>query len=423
MPRSPAGVVVAAGTKYPPRRRTGHLLAALMLAPFVAALLGGCGTGRAAAPSRSTTQGPGTKARVEAKTTLGGTTKDVSLRQVEQRITVLYKDHPGISRYAAQDVVYSQGSFNAVLKTCTDQGPAKTSVEESGRLLACAPLIFFLYSYGHKEGVPLATQVAEDLYMYAVSETEGPVDPRTVLGGVLRSWGLPVASTPSGTRTSNAPTNSPAVVALVTAVEKAMSTERGVHVAISGYQKGHGSPVETIIADMSARYATESIRNGSALASIRITPTAAYLSGNIAGLTSLIGLSAASAKKAGNRWVEAKARTTQYNALSTEDTLASLPASVLPLGIGGVTVSSTGSATSKVRVLSWKATVNNANEPLIEKLVVSAGTSPLPLSEKTVAGGDTQEVSFTDWGQEVTVAPPPPTDVVTYSRLLAGRHA
>ena len=59
--------------------------------------------------------------------------------------------------------------------------------------MACAPLIYFFYSFGREQSVPGASRVADGLYSFAVTDVKGPIDPHAALDKVLTSWGIPVA--------------------------------------------------------------------------------------------------------------------------------------------------------------------------------------------------------------------------------------
>ncbi len=65
-------------------------------------------------------------------------------------------------------------------------------------------------------------------------------------------------------------------------------------------------------------------------AAIRVTGHAAYFTGDQAGLTAYIGLPAAAAARVRSRWVEIRSGSAEYQDLAAEDTMAALPASLLP---------------------------------------------------------------------------------------------
>lgn len=336
----------------------------------------------------------------------GANVHPASLATVQKEISVLYRDHPGLTSFSVRAVQYTARSRDAVLQSCSGGGMGKasssSSAAESQRVLACAPLIFYYYSYGKKASVPASVSVAEDLYSYAVTTITGPLNARSVLDSLLSSWGLPVRK--QGTA-SSAPSGNPAAVALTARVSKAMLAQHSVHVVVRGRKGGSPAAAEKIVADVSTTQGAESMTEGKATARIRIRPRSAYISGNSAGLTTLIGLPAADARKAGSHWVAVKAGTAEYKDLAREDTLAALPASILPNATDSVRLTRSSTAGKAVDILSWHVGTDGSSTAVHVKLVVAAVTS-LPLTETSTVGGDTQTVSFGGWGQPVTAAVP-----------------
>jgi hypothetical protein len=126
--------------------------------------------------------------------TLGTHLDRVSRQRVLQDVHTFYRRHPGIGSFQVQDVQYTPKTRNEVLSTCTSGGATPVSqAVESARLVACAPLIFFIYSYGRKASAPDAFSLAGALYSYAVTTIKGPLDAAKALGSLLEGWGIPVA--------------------------------------------------------------------------------------------------------------------------------------------------------------------------------------------------------------------------------------
>jgi hypothetical protein len=368
-------------------------------------------TGRFAA---TTYQASATGSPPSPAPVLGSRLANVSLGQVEAAIDGLYKTHPGIASFVVQDVEYTAQSRDAVLEACTEaQGPSPSQADETGKLLACAPLVFFLYSYGREESVPAALQAANELYSYAITHTNGPSNPEAVLGGALRSWGLPV----SGDPVASSPVNSPEETSLVDGAKRAILAEGSVHLLVLGYHANSRRVTEEIVADVGTGSARESLTAGKASASITVTPQAAYFSGNNAGLTTLIGLNAAAAKKAGAHWVMMKKGTSEYKDFVTEETIGSVPATILPASGSSVKVSTAVSGGRPVKVLTWQATLSGSSDQLSESLFLSASTRPLPVMEVTRAGADHETATFSDWGEQVSVSGPAASSTIPYSVL------
>jgi hypothetical protein len=78
-----------------------------------------------------------------------------------------------------------------VLLVCHRGGPEQSRAQrESIRVAGCAPLVFFFYRYGRQHAVPEATDVARQIYWYAVRDIRGPAEVRATLTALLRSWGV-----------------------------------------------------------------------------------------------------------------------------------------------------------------------------------------------------------------------------------------
>ena len=81
---------------------------------------------------------------------------------------------------------------------------------------------------------------------------------------------------------------------MINAADDSMLTQKSVHIVITA---GHGQPPasQRIVADIGTVTGAETITDGTATRAIRITSKAAYFTGDPAGLTAYIGLSAQAA--------------------------------------------------------------------------------------------------------------------------------
>jgi hypothetical protein len=150
--------------------------------PIVLASLVGCGGSKSAAVKTATEPRPAILAGPVRPTTFG---------EVEQAVRTLYRAHPSIGTFVVQDVEYTPATRDKVLSVCRRGGPEKSAVAlESARVLACAPLIFFFYSYGRLRSVPASLSVARQLYSYAVLSNRHPRDAEPGLNALLRRWGV-----------------------------------------------------------------------------------------------------------------------------------------------------------------------------------------------------------------------------------------
>jgi hypothetical protein len=157
------------------------VLAVALVAVAVGALAAFGDTGRSNPPTAS----------APAPGILSESVEPTSFAQARAAVLALYRSHPAVSGASFNDVDYTTASRDKVLSVCHSGGPEKSaSALESARVLACAPLIFFFYSYGRHAGVPQAVTVARTLYWYAVTANRKPVDAGPGLTRLLVSWGV-----------------------------------------------------------------------------------------------------------------------------------------------------------------------------------------------------------------------------------------
>jgi hypothetical protein len=349
------------------------------------------------------------------------TPRQVSAQQVDTEVAALYSGHPAVASFAVQDVSYTTTSRDAVLRQCTSggspmgpQGSTGSQAAETGQIVACAPLIFYFYSYGRQASVPAAVTLAGDLYWYAVDNITGPVSAQASLNELLQGWKLPVPGlTPAQQRTVVA-------ASVIAAADDTMLTEPSVHMVITDQVAGDAR-AQRITADMGTVTGTEIIDHGAATATIRVTRQAAYFSGSIAGLTGYLGLPSASAARIGSRWVLIKAGTSEYRDLAAENTLSALPSSILPAASQVTQVSTATAGGQKVYVLGWTTTTGGAGgsaTSLTVRLVLTATPKVLPVSETLTTQGQAKAattVTFTNWGAPFTVSAP--AQAVPYAQV------
>lgn len=146
--------------------------------------------GALAAFGRTGTSNPRTSS-VPAPSILSEQVQPTTFAQARAAVLALYRSHPGVRGASFSNVEYTPATRDKVLRVCHSGGPEKSaSALESARVLACAPLIFFFYSYGRHAAVPQAVTVARTLYWYAVTANRKPVDAGPGLTRLLVSWGV-----------------------------------------------------------------------------------------------------------------------------------------------------------------------------------------------------------------------------------------
>lgn len=130
-------------------------------------------------------------ASMPAPSILTAPVRPATFAQARAAVLALYRSHPGVREASFNNVEYTPATRDKVLRVCHSGGPEKSaSALESTRVLACAPLIFFFYSYGRHAAVPEAVNVARTLYWYAVAANRKPVYAGPGLTRLLVSWGV-----------------------------------------------------------------------------------------------------------------------------------------------------------------------------------------------------------------------------------------
>jgi hypothetical protein len=155
----------------------------LILAGVLVAAMAGCAShARSSATTQATNDHP---------SLLQSPAQSPSFADTQHAIDDLYRRHPEIESFSVRDVQYNTITRDKVLETCR-HGGAETdpAALESTKIAGCAPLIYFLYNYGKQSSVAESIDVAAKLYWYAVTNIQGPFDPKQSLVGLLRNWGV-----------------------------------------------------------------------------------------------------------------------------------------------------------------------------------------------------------------------------------------
>ncbi|MGC8498129.1 MAG: hypothetical protein ACP5OV_01345 [Acidimicrobiales bacterium] len=168
----------------------------------------------------------------------------------------------------------------------------------------------------------------------------------------------------------------------------------------------------TIVADIGRRSGRETYRNGTAIVNVLVTPRAAYVRGNAAGLRQFVGLTRAQERRVGDRFVVMRAGTSQYSGFAANLTVASL-AGLLPPS-RGVAVHLAGA--HRV-VLSWTSTSSAGTSSTA--LTVRVGARVLPEVETVHGALGGGSIRFSRWGRVVRVGAPAPGRTIAY-RAVTG---
>ena len=165
------------------RRRAGTIGGIAVI--LAAGCLGGCGGGGSSPPVTTAASVPRSWSVLESPV------QDVTFHDVELAIANLYRRHPDIEAFVVRYVQYNPTTRDKVLQVCRRGGPeSDPAAFEAARIAACAPLIFFFYSYGRESSVAASLDVARKLYWYAVTSIRGPFDAGKALSSLLGTWGV-----------------------------------------------------------------------------------------------------------------------------------------------------------------------------------------------------------------------------------------
>jgi hypothetical protein len=204
------------------------------------------------------------------------------------------------------------------------------------------------------------------------------------------------------------------VSSVIAAAKSALAKQTGVHLELASTS---GSTKDDVKADFGTKMGAEVIVTGKATATVKVTPTYGYISGNVLGLTSVVGLSSAEAKKVGTRWISIKAGTSQYSAVATGTTISSLT-SVLPV-TKGTTLTTTTEHGLSVHVLKWTTAATSTTVKAMNTLVIAANGAPLPIQETASASSGSGVTTFSKWDESVHVTSPSASSIITYAAVTA----
>jgi hypothetical protein len=235
---------------------------------------------------------------------------------------------------------------------------------------------------------------------------------------VLVAGALPSAARQApGARPAKAATTS----SVIAAARRAIAKQTGVHVVAVG-KAGSSPAVHRVIADLGVHDGVETIFDGTARVTVRVTPTHAYISGNTSGLEVIVGLKAAAVTKTGKDWLSVKVGTTQYSGLEPGITISSV-SSVLPKASGTTLATRDVSATktrkaTKLYVLGWTEKATGSSPKASVTLSVAAMGAELPIEEvMTSSGAYRESVSFSKWGEAVHVSAPAARSTIPYTKV------
>ena len=214
--------------------------------------------------------------------------------------------------------------------------------------------------------------------------------------------------------TAQASLKDPTASSVINTTKATIANESGVHVLLTSKTS---SASTKLVADIGATSGVETITKGSDRATIKVTPTFAYLSGNAAGLISLMGLSAKEQKKVGSDVISMKAGTTPYKSLKSSITIPVL-ANLLPT-VKGTTYSTRAIDGQQYFELSWTTKATSSTSKSKSVLTISEGAAVLPIREVSTSSSGTGTTNFSKWGERISVSVPPTSQIIPYSKVTS----
>ncbi len=200
---------------------------------------------------------------------------------------------------------------------------------------------------------------------------------------------------------------------VINSTKAALAKESGVHVLLTSTTSSLSTKV---VADIGATAGMETITEGSDQVTIKVTPAYAYLSGNAAGLTKIMGLSTTQQKRVGNGTISMKVGTSPYKSLKSSVTMPVL-ANILPVVVGtGLSTVSVGG--QQYYELKWSTKATTSTSQSKSLMTLSEGTTVLPLRETVNSTSGTSTTTFSRWGENVNVSAPPASGTIPYSKVF-----
>ena len=215
------------------------------------------------------------------------------------------------------------------------------------------------------------------------------------------------------TLTAQAATSTPTPKTLINDAKASMLAAKGVHIDVV---TTHGKTKSSIVVDVGIKNGAETILSGKQNVKIVVTPKNAYLSGNTGGLTAIMGLTAAEAKKLGSSVMVMKAGSTEYTSLD-ENLTTPILAGMLPALTNKSLKVVKGSAKNQY-ALSWSTAASSTSLATTTTLVFTTGAKTLPTSESIKSSSGVGTTTFTKWNESVKVTVPSKSSLVTYAHVF-----
>ena len=230
---------------------------------------------------------------------------------------------------------------------------------------------------------------------------------------LLTSLALGAAFFASVPSVAEASTNTPTVKELVNNAKTSLSKVSGVHISVTSK---NGKVKSSIVVEMGTTSGQEVIKLGTDHVTVSVTPKWAYLKGNAAGLTKIMGLTSAQAKKLGSSTMDMKVGTTQYTSLEQNLTTPVLTG-ILP-ALTNKKLHVTKGPSAHQYNLDWSTAASSTSLATTTVLTFSVGNTTLPVTESITNSKGVGKTTFSNWNESVKVNTPAKSSLVTYAHVF-----
>ena len=167
------------------------------------------------------------------------------------------------------------------------------------------------------------------------------------------------------------------------------------------------------MADIGPTSGFETYKKGKETFTISVTPKYAFLSGSPSG-SPADGADEPEAKKVGKKSIEMKKGSDQYSTFKTNLTSAAF-SQLLP-AVKGTTLLAARDKTTNGYQLTWVTAATSSSPKETSVLVISSGSSTVPLKETVSTSTGDSHTTFTKWDQPFTVKVP--TSTIAYAKVF-----
>jgi hypothetical protein len=227
----------------------------------------------------------------------------------------------------------------------------------------------------------------------------------------LSALALIATTAVSGFSLSAQASTTPTASSVIAAAKASLAKQTGVHISVSTKE---GKVLSTVVANIGTNSGYETYKKGGETFTISVTPKFAYLSGSKTGLTTLMGLTAAEATKVGTKSIAIKKGVSQYSTFKTNLTSAAF-SQLLPTVKGTTLLAKRDKSTDGFQ-LSWITAATSTSPKTTSVLVISSGSSTVPLKESVSTSAGASHTTFSKWDKSFTVKVP--TSTIAYAKVF-----